>query len=256
MTDGQELTAILLRQGYPVLVVFSRAMAMLLMFPGLGDRVVPMRLRALLAFSLSVSAVFLFDISVEPASPADAFRIPLIEVLFGLLTGFVFRLAIYALEIAGSIAANSTALSQLAGGNAEEPAPAIGQILSMAGMYLLAASGILVRFTEFLQASFELFPVGGEIGFGVPVQGIVLLVSKAFSLAVAFAAPFLVISLIYNLSLGVLNRAMPQMMVALVGAPLISLLALYLLFLTAPYLLAAWQGALNALWGPMWGDGP
>ncbi len=256
MTGWSELVALIFERGFPIAAVFARIMAMLMLFPGYGDRVLSMRLRGALAFSLSVAAVFLLDIRLTPESAADLFRIPLTEALVGGFVGFVFRLAIDALKIAGAVAANATALSQLAGGNAVEPAPAIGQILSLAGVYLLAASGVLVQVMEYLRASFDLFPIGGIAGLGQAVEGMVTLVGKAFALGVALVAPFLVISLIYNLSLGVLNRAMPQMMVALVGAPLISLLALYLLFLTGPYLLGVWQSALEGLWGTLAGGGP
>ncbi|MFC3118840.1 flagellar biosynthetic protein FliR [Jhaorihella thermophila] len=35
----------------------------------------------------------------------------------------------------------------------------------------------------------------------------------------SLSAPFVIASLLYNLTLGAINRAMPQLMVTLVGAP-------------------------------------
>ncbi len=48
-------------------------------------------------------------------------------------------------------------------------------------------------------------------------------VSRSFALAFSLAAPFVIAGLLYNVALGVINRAMPQLMVAMVGAPAITL---------------------------------
>ena len=56
----------------------------------------------------------------------------------------------------------------------------------------------------------------------------------------------MVASFIYNLTLGVINRAMPQLMVAFVGAPFTTLGGLVLLLLATPIMLHHWLGALDA----------
>ncbi|HBQ37312.1 MAG TPA: flagellar biosynthesis protein FliR, partial [Rhodobacteraceae bacterium] len=66
----------------------------------------------------------------------------------------------------------------------------------------------------------------------------------AFALAFTLAAPFLIASLIYNVALGVINRAMPQLMVAFVGAPAITAGALFLMFLVMPLILVVWSDSL------------
>ena len=65
-------------------------------------------------------------------------------------------------------------------------------------------------------------------------------VGRTFALGFTLAAPFVVASLIYNVTLGVINRAMPQLMVSFVGAPAITAGGLFLLFITAPVLLGVW----------------
>ena len=56
----------------------------------------------------------------------------------------------------------------------------------------------------------------------------------------------MIAALIYNVAIGVINRAMPQLMVAFVGAPAITAGGLILLVLTTPYLLSVWLEALNS----------
>ena len=72
------------------------------------------------------------------------------------------------------------------------------------------------------------------------------LIGRTFSLAFALAAPFVIASLIYNLALGAINRAMPTLMVSMVGAPALTLGGLALLAVATPVLLAAWLDAFAA----------
>ena len=144
-----------------------------------------------------------------------------------------------------AIAAQATSLSQLLGGATADPAPAMGHVLVVGGLALAVMSGLHVRATELLIRSYELFPTGAlpdarDLGlWGVGR------IARAFKLAFMLAAPFAIASLIYYLTLGVINRAMPQLMVAFVGAPVITLGGLFLLFAGAPLMLSVWTEALN-----------
>jgi flagellar biosynthetic protein FliR len=55
----------------------------------------------------------------------------------------------------------------------------------------------------------------------------------------------MLVSLLYNLALGAINKAMPQLMVAFVGAPLITFGGLFLLCATSPFLLSTWLNILE-----------
>ena len=144
------------------------------------------------------------------------------------------------LQVAATIAAQSTSLSQLLGGSAVDPQPAIGVVLLLAALALAAELGLHVQVSVMFIMSYDLVAAGIPIGGGDLASWIVRAVSAAFSLALTLAAPFVAVSLLYNLALGVINRAMPQLMVAFVGAPAITFGALLLLALTAPLMLWIW----------------
>ena len=73
-------------------------------------------------------------------------------------------------------------------------------------------------------------------------------------LAVALAAPFIAVSFAYYLALGALNRAMPQLLVALVGVPALVWMGMVVLALVLPSLMDAWQSRLDrVLVDPLWG---
>jgi len=167
------------------------------------------------------------------------------EVGIGLALGFGIRLFVLVLQTAGSIAAQSTSLAQILGGAGVEPVPAMGFVLVVGGLALAVVTGLHVRAAMYLVASYDLFPFGA-IPDGRAISGWgVNQISQGFSLAFLMAAPFVIASTIYNLALGVINRAMPQLMVAFVGAPVITLGGLFLLFASAPLMLSVWVDALN-----------
>lgn len=225
-------------------VVFLRIGAMLALVPAFGEQSVPARVRLVLtlAFTLIVLPSIAPGLGPPPASSADLLIFAGAEVLAGLLFGIMLRLFVLALQTAGAIAAQSTSLSQLFGGGAGvEPAPAIGHLFVIAGLALLTILGLHVHLAAFMIETYALIPPGTLPGAALVAQAGLQEVTRSFSMAFTLAAPFVIASLIYNVTLGVINRAMPQLMVAFVGAPAITAGGLLLLLVSAPILLEIWS---------------
>lgn len=227
-------------------VVFIRVGALVALLPGFGEQAVPARIKigVAIAFSMIVAP------AVAPiAQSNDVQELALIifsETLTGLFFGLGIRLFVLALQTAGTIAAQSTSLSQILGGASIEPIPAMGYILVVAAICLALIMGLHVKAAQLLILSYEFIPVGVfSSGSDVATWGTAQ-VKLAFRLAFTLAAPFVILSILYNLALGAINRAMPQLMVAFVGAPFITFGGLFLLFLTAPLLLSVWLSAFDS----------
>ncbi|WP_372573514.1 flagellar biosynthetic protein FliR [Ruegeria jejuensis] len=226
-----------------LLMVFLRVGAAVSLFPGFGDRTLPARMKLAIAL--------VFSLIVTPATPgpgilsfAQILSIGGAEILTGLVFGLALRLLVLALQTAGSIAAQSTSLSQILGGMAAEPMPAMGHVLVLSGITLAMVLGLHVRVAEYLIQSYTLLPTGSAIAPRDLASWGTGQVARMFALALSLAAPFVIASLVYNLALGAINRAMPQLMVAFVGAPFITFGGLFLLFAGAPLLLMLWHDAL------------
>ncbi|MFT7593163.1 MAG: flagellar biosynthetic protein FliR [Paracoccaceae bacterium] len=226
--------------------VFFRVGALVSLLPAFGERSVPVRIK--LAVAIAFTAVI--SPAVAPiAAPSDPLALAgfaAAEVGIGLALGIAIRLFVMALQTAGSMAAQSTSLSQILGGAAAEPVPAMGYVLVVAGLALAVMAGLHVRAAEFLITSYDVFPAGFAPNPRALSSWGLGRVSQAFTLAFMLAAPFVIASVIYNLTLGVINRAMPQLMVAFVGAPVITFGGLFLLFVGAPLMLTVWSDALTA----------
>lgn len=226
-------------------VVFLRVGAIMALMPAFGEQSVPMRVRlaAALCFTFIVAPAVAPEIRVTPGALLPVAN-PLAEVVIGLAMGMIFRLLVMILQIAGAIAAQSTSLSQILGGAGVEPQPAIGHVMYVAGLALAVMFGLHVRAAQAMVLSYDMFPVGAFPDAGVLAEWGVGRIAWAFGLAATLAMPFVIASLVYNLALGVINRAMPQLMVAMVGAPAITAGGLILLFATLPMILEIWQGVV------------
>ncbi|MEH6644366.1 MAG: flagellar biosynthetic protein FliR [Sulfitobacter sp.] len=243
LTLLMELTDALLWQGF---AVFLRVSALVSLLPAFGEQTVPARVKLGLAFA--------FTMIIAPAVPQPDTAAQfdtimwfiLTEIAAGVLLGIGLRLFVLALQTAGSIAAQSTSLAQVLGGAVAEPVPAMGHILVMGGLTLAVMTGLHVRVAEMVILSYDMLPMGRlPSGADVSEWGVDQ-IRRAFSLAFTLAAPFVILSVLYNVALGVINKAMPQLMVAFVGAPVITAGGLLLLCLAAPLLLATWLEALNS----------
>ena len=79
--------------------------------------------------------------------------------------------------------------------------------------------------------SYEILPMGLPIPAADLAAWGTARVAQAFALGFSLAAPFVIAAFAYNLALGAINRAMPSLMVAFIGAPAITAGGLLLLML-------------------------
>ena len=227
---------------------FLRIGGLMLLVPGLGDRMIPVRVKLVAAFALTAAVAP----SVEQSDEIPA-RLIAVELTIGLALGAVLRFVATALTMAGMMAAQLTSLSQLFGG--AEPSSAMGNVLNLAGLALLMASGLPLMLVDMLIRSYDVLPMGLAPAAGDLAEWGVSRAAQAFALAFGMAAPFALAALLYNAAMGVINRAMPQLMVALVGAPAITGASAVLLFLSAPLILTVWKSAMLAALGDPIGGG-
>ena len=229
-------------------LIFLRTGAVIMLFPGLGESTVPTRFKLMIAlmFTIVLTPILAPILANALENPIPLGWLTLSETTIGIILGLGMRLFLLALQTTGSIAAQATSLALILGNLGITPMPAIGHLLVIGGLALAMILGLHVKLAETLVVTYELFPVSQfPDAPDVAVWGI-RQVAAAFALAFTLAAPFLVVSMLYNVTLGVINRAMPQMMVVFVGAPVITGAGLALLFLLAPTMLALWARALDA----------
>lgn len=227
-------------------LVFLRVGALVSVLPVFGEQSIPVRVRLGIALA--------FTVIVSPAVPdlgnlqrPQGFEILVLtvpEAITGLFFGLLLRFFVFTLQIAGSIAAQSTSLSQIFGGSAGvDPQPAMGHVLVVSGLALAAMMGLHVQFAAYIIHSYDMVPFGVLLDSADLMQLGLERISATFALGFSLSAPFVIASLLYNVTLGVINRAMPQLMVSFVGAPAITAGGLLILAIAAPLMLVVWLEA-------------
>lgn len=241
-----ELRAFLGASFWHFAIVFLRVGAMTALLPAFGEQYVPMNVKLAIAVAFTFVVAPALPLLPEPETALHFAGLTSSEAVIGLALGISVRLFLMGLQIAGTIAAQSTSLSQVLGNIGADSLPAMGGVLLMAGLALAVMMGLHVRVAEYLIYSYQIFPVGSYPDPSSFSQWGIHRIASAFYMAFTLAAPFLITAVIYNLALGVINRAMPQLMVFFVGAPVITFGGLFILMVGSPMILDVWLRAMMA----------
>lgn len=244
LLDLAEATRLPLLAGF---AVFLRVGAFVALAPGFGEMFMPVRVRLVVALALTMAVTPLVAADLAPlVEGAGTTGLMVTEPAAGLVLGLALRFMLGALQLAAAKIAQATSLAQMMGGGAGDPMPAIGVLLMMGALALAFAAGLHVKVTMLLALSYDWLPAGRLVPGPDAAALASAHMSAAFGLAFTLAVPFLVGSLLYNLALGAINRAMPQLMVAFVGAPALTWAALVLLLATSGLVLTIWLQRFDA----------
>jgi len=229
------------------MLTVARLSFVIILIPGLGERVIPAQVRVLvlLALSAAISGLGITNYEI-PTQTAAFMMVMFTEVLLSLFLGIGLRVIIWVLGIAGAVIAQSIGLSQFLGVALEDEAQtATANLLTMAGAALLFSMDFHVQVITSWIGLYETVPIGS-----VSWTGQVYLFDSfyaAFAFAIMLSWPFVAMNLLYNICLGFINKAMPQMMVAFVGAPFLVGAGLFLLAVSIGALLMVWQERIMQL---------
>jgi flagellar biosynthetic protein FliR len=233
------------------LLVFARIGTMLMLLPGLGELMVPARVR--LTSALVLAAVMLplhraaYQIDLQSVGPLILMLGE--ELLIGAVLGMTARLTIAALQVTGSVVAQQLGLGFV---TAVDPTQGqqgviIGNFLTILGIALLFATNLHHLVIAALDDSYTLF-VPGEVPLTGDMAALMTrTLAGAFRVGVQLSAPFLVFGLLFNLGLGLLSRLMPQMQVFFVGMPLSILAGFMMLFLLLAAMMGTYMGSVESV---------
>tara|TARA_R110000751_G_scaffold66780_4_gene136385 strand:+ start:12284 stop:13039 length:756 start_codon:yes stop_codon:yes gene_type:complete len=233
------------------LLVVARLSFVIFFMPGIGEQVVPVQLRLMILLAIAMAMASTGVVAVPSLESLSGYgAILLSELTIGFCLGAILRVSVWMLSIAGTIISQSIGLSQLLGIALEREAQSLtGSMLSMAG------TAILLTADFHLNAIASLMRLYGEIPVGaLSALDWDLLIQRSFSavgFAVLLAWPFVAVNLLYNICLGFINKALPQLMVAFVGAPLMIGGGTILLALSAVGLLVVWKDRVIQIVGWM-----
>ena len=241
--------------GAAFILAFGRIGGMVMLLPGFGEANLPARVR--LTIALVLTAVLLplhrqaYTVDLNSLAPMIVEMVE--EVVVGLVIGMSARLAISALQIAGSVVAQQLGLGFVTSIDPTQgqQGALVGNFLTVLGVTLIFATDMHHLVIAAMNDSYAVFKPGELPLAGDVAKHMTQVVAASFRIGVQLAAPFIVFGLMFNLGLGVLSRLMPQMQVFFIGLPLSILLGLLLLVAVLGAMMGTFTDFLQTVLGQL-----
>ena len=214
---------------------FIRIGAVCLSMPVIGSRLLPTRVRLLLALAITFIVVPMAPV-VKIPTDLGAYHLLWIvqESLLGLLIGFTFQLIFQVFVLGGQIIAMQSGLgfATMVDPNNQSQVPLVSQLyLFLVSLLFLALNGHLLLF-ELLANSFTTMPVGQWLPLLDNIGQVLTFSSWMFKGALLVALPAVIALLLVNLAFGVMTRAAPQLNIFAIGFPITLTLGVLIIYVT------------------------
>ena len=238
------------------LLLFARVGSILMLLPVFSEEAVPMRIRLLIALSITFGlSVFLSDrFALVPV--VDNLLGPLVaEITLGLALGMLVRIMFFAAAMAGSIISLQMGLSAAMVFDAGQggQVPLLSKFVVVAAACVCLAMNVHHLWLRSIVESYAAFPVGALPPARDLAELATTAMSRALELGLGLAAPFLVFGVVFNAVLGLANRLAPTIQVFFIGQPLNILAGMALLAATLGLILSTFAEAMidwqRTLWG-------
>ncbi len=222
----------------------ARVLAFMAIAPLFNNNAVSMRIRLLIGVAISVGVAPLVP-PIAPIEPASAAGLLMLarEMLIGFAMGFSMRIVFGAISMAGEQIGMQMGLGFAVSYDPMNTAqtPVLSEFLALlTTLIFLSINGHLMMIATLAQG-FQVLPVALE-GFAPTAWlNIVMHGQVIFATGLLLALPVTGAMIITNLSLGVLNRAAPQLNLFAIGFPITIAGGFVMLLLTLNHLVPPLQ---------------
>jgi flagellar biosynthetic protein FliR len=217
---------------------FTRILALFTTDPVFGNVAVPVRIRILTAFLVTIVVAPLLP-PFPPVAPGSAAGLLVLaqQVLIGAAMGLTMRVVFSAVEMAGHFAGLQMGLGFATFFDPQNAAqtPALAQFLSLFALLLFLAFDGHLAVIAALVKSFDVLPLSAQpsaAGFPVLLDW----AKQIFVAGVTMSLPVVGALLVANLAIGIMSRAAPQLNIFAVGFPMTLVGGMVLLALLIPFL--------------------
>lgn len=247
-----ELSAVLQNlpsMGFGFILVLARVGTAILTGPALGENEIPATVRAGLAAILAglVYPSLQGGLPALPQQVVELAGLIIMEIVVGAWLGFMTRVMVMALAMAGGVVSLMVGLSsvlQIDPGVGAQVS-ALQRMLGLAAIALLFASGLYVLPIQAVVGSYDVVPPGSAFDAAGAAQMVARAVSGSFGMAMLLAAPFVVTCLVWQAAMGFVSRLVPSIQVHVVSAPAQILGGLALLTAAVTLMLDAWSSGMR-----------
>ncbi len=236
------LITLLSTEVFAYALVFIRISTALFLFPGFSSAFVPSRVRLFIGLGITMAAAGLVKVHLPemPDSNMEMAYLIFREVVIGAIIGLFPVFLMAAIDFAGSIFGYSVGFS-----NAQAFDPTMNTQTTIITSFLSLMVFTLIMVLDLHHVmiagiidSYTLFPPGEPLPWGDFSEFHRKYLNKSFYIGFQVAAPFFLMSVIFNVGTGVISRLMPQLQILFIMMPLQVYLGLGLLLLALPICLS------------------
>jgi len=207
-------------------LAFCRVGACFMLMPGLSSVRVPMQVRLYVAVAVTGGLLaFLWDRIYPFVDPRPSVLVPMVvsELLVGGLIGAMTRLYMEALRFIGSSMAMLIGFNNMGGPAIEEAEPqaALAAVISFSALLLLFVFDFHHEVIKALVASYGVAPLDVFFNPQAALVDIADTVSESFFLVIRLGSPFIAYAILINLTIGLVNKLVPQIPVYFISLPFV-----------------------------------
>lgn len=229
------------------ILVLLRVSAIVVTIPVISDAAVPARVKAALSIMI---ALIIFPLVLPQIPPTANYHALILmyrmagEVMIGLIIGYMARLIIAGIQMAGDIIGFQMGLSiaNVIDPMTSEQVSIITELQYLVAMLVfLAVDAHHIFFSAIIQSYSVLNPLSFHFSASL-MQTILSFSKEMFVIAIKLAAPLMAVMFFTNVGLGIVARTVPQINIFIVGMPLQIAVGLIFLGITAPLFVKLTQG--------------
>lgn len=214
---------------------FCRIGGCIMVLPGFSSVRVPLQVRLFVAVAISMALLPLIWDTLLPSVQAGGrvyIELVGVELLIGVTLGLIARYIVLALQFAG------TGMSMAIGFNAApsgglmemEQEGHLTSLINLTALLLLFLTDFHHMVISALLRSYEFMPLGSGFDAQMALMTLSDTLAGAFMLVLRLVSPFLAYGLVFNLSIGMVNKLAPQIPIYFISIPFILMGGLILFF--------------------------
>ena len=214
---------------------FCRVGGCFMLLPGFSSARLTVQIRLFLAVAVSMAVLPILWDTIYPRTSGslDSYlSLIVFETLTGAVIGLIARYYVLGLQFAGTV------LTMMMGFNAPPTPDVLEDTAENQLTNLLSFAGLMVLFMldfhhvvmRALVESYNVMPIGA--GFN-PQGALITLtdtLSQTFMIMLRLASPFILYGLVFNVSVGLINKLAPQIPIYFISLPFIIMGGLFLIY--------------------------
>jgi len=234
-------------------LAFCRIGACVMVLPGFSSARIPQQVRILVAVALSMAVLpVLWDTIYPKASAGGANYILLIftESLIGVMYGMMARLYTLGLQFAGTVISMMIGFSAPGGSDIVEDSSetSLTSLITFSALMILFIMDFHHYVFKALVDSYSVIPFGGHLQMQATLISFTDTLQATTYIMRRLASPFILYGLMFQVSVGFINKLAPQIPIYFIATPYLLMGGLFMLYLSIAAMVSQFSDAFLSVY--------